>query len=60
MCIRDSAYTANLVDEKVFKLITSPAAFVSLKWQEQRDILLKLVSEVTDADVIAANPERCV
>lgn len=52
-----NAYTANLVDEKVFKLITSPAAFVSLKWQEQRDILLKLVSEVTDADVIAANPE---
>lgn len=52
-----NAYIADLVDEKVFKLITSPAAFVSLKWQEQRDILLKLVSEVTDADVIAANPE---
>ena len=52
-----NAYISDLVDEKVFKLITSPAAFVSLKWQEQRDILLKLVSEVTDADVIAANPE---
>lgn len=52
-----NAYIASLVDEKVFKLITSPAAFTALKWQEQRDILLKLVSEVTDADVIAANPD---
>lgn len=52
-----NAYITSMVDEKVFKLITNPAAFVSLKWQEQRDILLKLVSEVTDADVIAANPD---
>lgn len=52
-----NAYITSLVDEKVFKLITSPAAFTALKWQEQRDILLKLVSEVTDADVIVANPE---
>ncbi|SHF65211.1 ATP-binding protein, partial [Lactonifactor longoviformis] len=52
-----NAYITSLVDEKVFKLITSPAAFTALKWQEQRDILLKLVSEVTDADVLAANPE---
>ena len=52
-----NAYIADLVDEKVFKLITNPMAFTALKWQEQRDILLKLVSEVTDADVIAANPD---
>lgn len=52
-----NTYITSMVDEKVFKLITNPAAFVSLKWQEQRDILLKLVSEVTDADVIAANPD---
>ena len=52
-----NAYIADLVDEKVFKLITSPMAFTALKWQEQRDILLKLVSEVTDADVIADNPD---
>lgn len=52
-----NAYIADLVDEKVFKLITSPMAFTALKWQEQRDILLKLVSEVTDVDVIADNPD---
>lgn len=52
-----NAYIADLVDEKVFKLITSPMAFTALKWQEQRDILLKLVSEVTDADVIVDNPD---
>lgn len=47
-----NAYITSLVDEKVFKLITSPAAFTALKWQEQRDILLKLVSEVTDSEVV--------
>lgn len=47
-----NAYIAGLVDEKVFKLITSTAAFTALKWQEQRDILLKLVSEVTDSEVV--------
>lgn len=29
-----NAYITSMVDEKVFKLITNPAAFVSLKWQE--------------------------
>lgn len=41
----------SMIKEEVFKLITNPQAFVSKKWKEQRDILLKLVSEITDLDV---------
>lgn len=51
------AYIATLIDETIFKLVTSPVSFVTMKWQEQRKVLMKLVSEITDADVIAANPE---
>lgn len=40
-----------IVDEKVFKLITSPAAFNALKWQDQRDVLIDMVGEVSDVQV---------
>lgn len=46
------AYINELMCEDLFKLLTSPQAFVALKWKDQRDILLKLVSEVTNWDVI--------
>lgn len=49
------AYVDDLIGEELFKLITSPQAFVALKWKDQRALLLKLVSEVTDQDVIDAN-----
>lgn len=49
------AYINELMSEELFKLITSPQAFTSLKWKDQRTILLKLVSEVTDQDVIATD-----
>lgn len=49
------AYIDGLMNEELFKLTTSPQAFTSLKWKDQRTILLKLVSEVTDQDVISAD-----
>lgn len=49
------AYIDELMNEELFKLITSPQAFTSLKWKDQRAILLKLVSEVTDQDVISSD-----
>jgi len=49
------AYISELISEELFKLITSPQAFTSLKWKEQRTILLELVSEVTDQDVIGTD-----
>lgn len=42
---------SNIVDEKVFKMITNPAAFNSLKWQDQRDVLIEMTGNITDQDV---------
>lgn len=46
-----------IIDEKVFKLITSPTAFNALKWQDRRDVLVKIAGEVSDADLAAGNEE---
>lgn len=37
--------------EDMFKLLTNPQYFSSLKWKEQRDILMKLVSEASDVEL---------
>lgn len=37
--------------EEMFKMLTNPQYFSSLKWKEQRDILMKLVSEVSDVEL---------
>jgi Fe-S-cluster formation regulator IscX/YfhJ len=42
-----------IVDENVFKMITNPLYFVSMKWQDQREVLLKLAGTVSDSDVAA-------
>lgn len=39
-------YIASLVDEKVFRAITNPNYFPSLKWQDQRAFLTQMVGEV--------------
>lgn len=48
---------SDLVSEEVFKMLTSPTYFTSLKWKEQRDILMRFVSEVNDYD-LASGHER--
>lgn len=47
----------NLVNEGIFKLITNPLYFNSLKWQERRQILIGLTPEVTHADVAAGDTD---
>lgn len=37
--------------EDMFKLLTNPQYFSSLKWKDQRDILMKLVSETSDVEL---------
>lgn len=37
--------------EDMFKLLTNPQYFSSLKWKEQRDILIKLIAEVSDMEL---------
>lgn len=46
-----------IVDEKVFKLITNPAAFNALKWQDQRDVLIDMTGTISDEDVASGNIE---
>ena len=51
------AEVAKIVDEELFKLLTSPTFFnEQLKWQERRKILLEVCGDLTDAEVIASNP----
>ena len=41
----------NIVEEYIFKVLTNPIAFVSLKWQEQRVILLEIAGIPSDAEI---------
>ena len=49
------AAVADIVDEQLFTLLTNPRRFPSMKWQDQRGILLNLVSEISDSDVLATS-----
>lgn len=46
------AYVSGLAQsEEMFKMLTNPQYFSSLKWKDRRDILMKLVAEVSDAEL---------
>lgn len=46
------AYISGLAQsEDMFKMLTNPQYFSSLKWKDQRDILMKLVAEVSDVEL---------
>lgn len=47
---------ATIADEEIFKLLTSPSYFAEkLKWQDRRQLLLKICGDVSDTDVIASD-----
>lgn len=48
---------SSIVSEELFKLITSPIAFPSMKWQDQRRILMRIVEDVSDEDLLNSDPE---
>lgn len=37
--------------EEMFKMLTNPQYFSSLKWKDQRDILMKLISDFSDVEL---------
>ena len=46
------AYISGLgQSEEMFKMLTNPQYFSSLKWKDQRDILMKLTTEVSDVEL---------
>ena len=44
------AFIAGIVDENIFNLVTNPNAFNALPWKEQREILMKFVGVMSDAE----------
>ena len=47
-----NAYVSGLAQsEEMFKMLTNPQYFSSLKWKDQRDILMKLTTEVSDVEL---------
>ena len=50
-------FISDIVDEDLFKLITSPIAFVSMPWKKQREVLMQLVSDVSDIEIAQQHPE---
>ena len=46
------AYISGLAQsEEMFKMLTNPQYFSSLKWKDQRDILMKLTTDVSDVEL---------
>lgn len=48
---------AGIVSEDLFKILTSPTYFPNMKWQEQREILMKFVTDISDVE-LARQDER--
>ena len=46
-----------VIDENVFRMITNPRYFVSMKWQLQRETLLQMAGTLTDEEIAGDNPE---
>lgn len=51
-------HIAGIISEDLFKLLTDPRAFANLPWKKQREILMRFISEVTDADVLATDSSK--
>lgn len=51
------AYISSLVDEDLFKMLTNPQYFANMKWKEQREILMRFVSDVSDLELARGNSE---
>lgn len=49
------SYISELVAEDLFKMITNPQYFTSMKWQDQRKTLMQFVSEVSDLEIAQGN-----
>ena len=45
------AYISGLVAEDLFKMLTNPQYFSGMKWKDQRDILMKFVSDISDVEL---------
>lgn len=44
-----------IIDENLFKMITSPLYFPNMNWQKQREILLDIIGDISEESVINYN-----
>lgn len=50
------AYVSGLAQsEDMFKMLTNPQYFSSMKWKDQRDILMRLATDVSDVELAQAD-----
>ncbi len=43
---------AGIVEEKLFKMITNPLYFNSLKWQDRREVLMQMAGSISDLEIL--------
>lgn len=48
---------SQILDESVFKMITNPIAFNSMKWQDRRNALVQIAGEISDNELASGNSE---
>ena len=48
---------AEIIPEDLFKLVADPKSFPTLPWKKQREILLQIVSGVTEEDLLNQEPD---
>lgn len=46
----------NIINEDLFKMVTNPLFFPTMKWQDQRKILLEITGEPEEENIIRYNP----
>ena len=46
----------NIINEDLFKMVTNPLFFPTMKWQDQRKILLEITGEPEEENIISYNP----
>lgn len=49
------AFINSIINEDLFKMITNPIYFPTMKWQDQRKILLEIIGDIDDEKVINYN-----
>lgn len=49
------AEISSIINEDLFKMVTNPLYFPSLKWQDQRKILLEIIGDIEVKNVLAYN-----
>lgn len=49
---------SSIIPEDLFKLLSDPRAFAALPWKKQREILVRFIAEITDADILATNETK--